>query len=405
MRPAAAATVVLLLAALTAGSARSQVATLTASVDEGSLRLTDAAGAPVDRLAPGTYTVAVDDRSGVHNVHVEGPGVSRDSGLSFVGRVTWTIDVRDGVYTVVSDPQADTLALTVIAGTPLAPRLLARVTDSEIALLLADGTPAQQLEPGSYAIRVDDRSRSESFRLVGPGVEQHTQRHVPFTTTWLVTLSDGVYHYFSDRSTETLRGSVRVGSGTVPPPGRTLAGYTGSDFAIALVGSDSAPVRRLEPGAYTIRVHDRSPDHNFRLAGPGVNVATTLEGLGERDFSVRLTGGTYRFLCDPHTLTMLGTFVVPRPTAAVRRVEGTLASDGTAALRRPGGAVVRTLPAGRYEVVVRDRSTRSGVHLAGPGVRRATGPAFRGTVRWRVRLVRGTYRYGAATALRTLRVR
>jgi hypothetical protein len=400
-----AAAVAVLLAAVAAGSARSQVATLTAVVDEGTLRLLDASGAAVERLAPGTYTVTVDDRSAVHNVHVEGPGVSRDSGLSFVGRTVWTIDVRDGVYTVVSDPQADTLALAVVAGAPPEPRLVARVTDSEIALVTTDGSVVQQVEPGAYAIRVEDRSRSESFRLVGPGVEQHTQRHVPFETTWVVTLADGVYHYFSDRRPAALRGSLRVGAGTGSPPARTLEAFTGSDFAIALVGSDFAPVRRLERGTYTIRVHDRSPDHNFRLSGPGVDVATTLEGVGDREFEVRLPGGTYRFLCDPHTLTMLGTFDVPRAAATARRLEATLTAGGTAVLRLASGGVVRTLPAGRYDVVVRDRSPRTGFQLIGPGVHRATGAAFRGTATWRVRLVRGTYRYGAPPALRRLRVR
>jgi hypothetical protein len=394
-----------LAAVLLVRPAGSQIATLTAAVDEGTVRLTDASGAAVVRLAPGGYTLAVDDRSGVHNVHLEGPGVSRDSGLAFVGRATWTVELVDGLYTVVSDPQADALALAVEVGSPAAPHLLARVTDTEIALARVDGTAVQQLEPGSYAIRVDDRSRSESFRLVGPGVEQHTQRHVPFTTTWLVTLRDGVYHYFSDRRPQTLRGSVRVGTAASPPQERTLEGFTGSDFAIALIGSDFAPVQRLEAGTYTIRVHDRSPDHNFRLTGPGVNVATTLEAVGDRELSVRLTGGTYSFLCDPHTLTMLGTFVVPRTAAAVRRVDASLSARGTAALRLPGGAPVRTLPAGRYDVVVRDRSPTTGFVLVGPGVRRRTGAAFRGTVTWRVRLTPGRYRYGAPAALRTFRVR
>ena len=396
---------VLVGGSLIVASAQSQGAILTATVGEGGIRLTDASGANVTRLAPGTYTIAVEDRSPVHNVHLEGPGVSRDSGLAFEGSTTWTVEIRDGIYTLVSDPQADSLALTIPAGSPPEPRLVARVTDSEIALQLPDGTAAQQLDPGTYAVRVDDRSRAESFRLIGPGVERHTQRHVPFATTWLVTLTDGVYHYFSDRRPTALHGSVRVGSPPSSEPTRALRAVTGSDFAIALVGPDFAPIGRLAAGTYTIRVDDRSPDHNFRLTGPGVNAATALPEVGERELTVRLTGGTYSFFCDPHTLTMLGSFQVPRAQGAVRRLSATLTAGGSASLRGPGGAAVRTLPVGDYAVVVRDRSATSGFRLAGPGVHRATGARFRGTVTWRVRLVRGTYRYGAPAALRTFRVR
>jgi hypothetical protein len=388
-----------------AGTARPQSAILTASVGPGSLRLIDGGGNPVTRVAPGAYTIAVEDGSSVHNVHLEGPGVSRDSGLGFEGRATWTVDFRDGVYTVVSDPQADTLAITIVAGTPLEPRLVARVTDSAIALELADGTPVQQLDPGAYAIRVDDRSRTESFRLIGPGVEQHTQRHVAFETTWLVTLGEGVYHFFSDRRPTALRGSFRVGAASPPEKTTTLTAIAGSDFALALVGSDFAPIDRLEAGTYTIRVDDRSPDHNFRVTGPGVSAGTTLERVGASELTVRLAGGTYSFFCDPHTQTMVGEFRVPAAPAATRRLLGTLFADGRAVLRGPSGAAVTTLPAGAYEIVVRDRSRADGFRLSGPGVRRATTAKFQGTVTWRVRLVRGTYRYGAGRALRSFRVR
>jgi hypothetical protein len=387
-------------------AARPQSGSLAASVTPGGLRLTDASGAAVTRLAPGAYAVTVEDRSPVHNVHLEGPGVSRHSGLAFEGTAVWAVDLRDGVYTLVSDPQADSLALTVVVGSPPEPRLVARVTDSEIAFEHPDGTGVSELAPGTYAIRVNDRSRAESFRLVGPGVELHTQRHVPFATVWLVTLADGVYHFFSDRRPAALHGSFRVGTPPSPgSPARTLQAITGSDFAIALVDAGSAPVDRLEPGPYTIRVDDRSADHNFRIVGPGVNAATGLAEVGSRELTVRLRSGTYSFFCDPHTLTMLGEFRVPGAPPAVRRLVATLAADGRATLRGPTGGAVRTLPAATYELTVRDRSSTSGFRLAGPGVRRTTGVGFRGTATWRVRLVRGTYRYGGARAVHTFGVR
>jgi hypothetical protein len=66
-------------------------------------------------------------------------------------------------------------------------------------------------------------------------------------------------------------------------------------------------------GVYRLTVSDTADDHNFRLRGPGVNVATSVDGTGKRTFSVKLQPGkTYRFLCDPHADEMRGSFRVPR---------------------------------------------------------------------------------------------
>jgi hypothetical protein len=102
---------------------------------------------------------------------------------------------------------------------------------------------------------------------------------------------------------------------------------------------------------------------------------------------------------------MLGELRVPRPQPAVRRLVATLTAEGRASLRGPSGAPARALAPGEYAVVVRDRSATSGFRLTGPGVRRATAARFRGTVTWRVRLVRGTYRFGAGRVLQSFRVR
>ena len=80
---------VVLSGSLIVASARSQVASLQAVVEPGGLRLADASGAPVSRLAPGPYTIGVEDRSPVHNVHLEGPGVSQHTGLAFEGAWVW----------------------------------------------------------------------------------------------------------------------------------------------------------------------------------------------------------------------------------------------------------------------------------------------------------------------------
>jgi hypothetical protein len=50
------------------------------------------------------------------------------------------------------------------------------------------------------------------------------------------------------------------------------------------------------------------------------------------------------------------------------------------------------LAAGRALIVVKDLSRTDNVRLVGPGVNRATGILFRGTVTWTVTLRPGTYR-------------
>jgi hypothetical protein len=391
----------LLLGVLTLAAAApvgSQERVLRAAVGPDGLSLVDPSGAAVTRLAPGPVTIVVDDRSSSHNVHLEGGDVSRDSGLGFTGSVTWPLTLSEGYLSVVSDPQAGALHLELVVGSPPQPALTASVTDSAIQLRDGSGAPVERLAPGTYAIAVEDASEHESFRLVGPDVERHTQRHVASRTTWLVRLSDGVYHFFSDRRPGALRGSVTVGAGGPAGPGRTLRGITGSDFAIALVGADGAPVTTLPPGDYTIDVDDLSPDHNFHLDGPGVDATTTLSDTGRRTLTARLTGGTYAFFCDPHTQTMLATFTVPRAPVRATRLVVTLSRAGRVTLP------ARSLRPGLYDLVVRDLSPAAGLVLRGPGVRRATGVRFVGSVTWRVRLVRGEYRYGVEGRLRTLRV-
>jgi hypothetical protein len=65
------------------------------------------------------------------------------------------------------------------------------------------------------------------------------------------------------------------------------------------------------------------------------------------------------------------------------------------ALTTTSGRRVTRIRRGLFWVVVSDRSRRANFHLTGPRVNRATTQRFRGTVRWRVRFLRGTYRYRA----------
>ena len=87
----------------------------------------------------------------------------------------------------------------------------------------------------------------------------------------------------------------------------TLRGNVGPDDTIRIVS------RPGKAGAFRLVIQDRAGDHNFRLRGPGVNVATSVGDTGAKTFRVTLRAGkTYTFVCDPHADEMRGSFRVPR---------------------------------------------------------------------------------------------
>ncbi|MDP9260509.1 MAG: plastocyanin/azurin family copper-binding protein [Actinomycetota bacterium] len=69
-------------------------------------------------------------------------------------------------------------------------------------------------------------------------------------------------------------------------------------------------VTTLKAGQYTIVVRDTAADHDFHLTGPGVNRRTTIGGTGTSRWNVTLQKGTYKYVCDPHSAFMKGSFTV-----------------------------------------------------------------------------------------------
>jgi plastocyanin len=269
-------------------------------------------GKPVLQLRPGSYTIGVDDRSEVGNFHLQGPGVDVETGQTFVGQTTWTLTLGVGSYVYFSDPFADSVRGDFTVGEPPKPSLFATVSERAISLLTAGGTPVQQLDPGTYAIAVDDRASRQNFRLAGPNVSLHTQEQVAFSTVWDVTFSPGTYFFFSDLSPARLHGSFTVGSATRSAPNHTLLATVGPDIAIALLNANFSPVTRLRAGTYTVVVDDLSPDHNFHLFGRAANRTTSVQFVGTTRWRVTLKPGRYTFQCDPHQFLMRATFVVVR---------------------------------------------------------------------------------------------
>ena len=88
-----------------------------------------------------------------------------------------------------------------------------------------------------------------------------------------------------------------------------LTGTVGPGFTISLKKA-GVNVKLLKAGKYSLVVADKSGIHNFRLKGPGVNVTTPIVGTGTKTFAVTLKRGTYTFICDPHALSMKGSFKV-----------------------------------------------------------------------------------------------
>lgn len=66
-------------------------------------------GQPVTTLAPGAYTLNVDDRSAGHDFHLTGPGVDVSTDVPFTGPKTFTITLEDGTYHFQCDPHASSM--------------------------------------------------------------------------------------------------------------------------------------------------------------------------------------------------------------------------------------------------------------------------------------------------------
>ena len=63
-------------------------------------------GKKVTSLKAGSYTFKIADKSSIHNFHLTGPGVNKDSGVATVGNQTWNLTLKKGTYKFVCDPHA-----------------------------------------------------------------------------------------------------------------------------------------------------------------------------------------------------------------------------------------------------------------------------------------------------------
>jgi plastocyanin len=91
----------------------------------------------------------------------------------------------------------------------------------------------------------------------------------------------------------------------------TLEGEVGPGFSIE-VKQNGKDAESVKAGTYTLKVEDKSDQHNFHLIGSGVDdVVTDVGFVGDKTVTVTLKKGTYTYQCDPHASSgMKGTFEV-----------------------------------------------------------------------------------------------
>jgi len=200
-------------------------------------------------------------------------------------------------------------------------RLIATVgtnDDQVITLTHENGSPVNDIPAGTYTIEVRDRSTMHNFHLTGPGVDRETAVGSIQTVTWTVTFeNEARYVFVCDPHSTTMRGSFTTGGGPSPPPpappppiGSTLYATVGPGFTISFRTRRGARISRLRAGRYVIVVRDRSTSHNFHLYGRGVSKRTRVPVVGRTRWAVRFTRGVYRYRCDPHARRMRGSFRV-----------------------------------------------------------------------------------------------
>jgi hypothetical protein len=184
------------------------------------------------------------------------------------------------------------------------------------------------------------------------------------------------------------------GSAHTASKATALSGTVGPGFSIALRNANGVAISRLDPGAYTITIDDKSDLHNFHLKGPGsVELATSVEGLGKTTWDVNLVDGVYTYHCDAHPTQMHGSFRVGAAPPPPARLNGRVGPTRTISLKNVNGRIVKVTPAGTYKVVVKDMTKADNFHLKGPGVNKRTGVKFKGTKMWTLKLAEGSYTY------------
>lgn len=93
------------LALVAAVPAQAAVPKLAGTVGPGFTITLKKAGKAVKTLPRGKYSLTINDRSGIHNFRIKGPGkINKATGVVRQGTTTWTLTLVKGTYTFLCDP-------------------------------------------------------------------------------------------------------------------------------------------------------------------------------------------------------------------------------------------------------------------------------------------------------------
>lgn len=206
------------------------------------ITLSDASGARLTHLDPGTYDLVVSDLSEFHNFHLIGPGVDVATEVEATGEKTFTITLADGVYRFQCDPHLGDMNGQLAVGTasvggstsggssagggattapkPKAPAKASAPVGAKLTLTVgpgftiglktAAGKAVTTLAPGGYTVVVDDRAASHNAHLTGAGASASTT--VPFVgkKTLRLTLRKGTLTFVCDPHRTVMKGRVAI---------------------------------------------------------------------------------------------------------------------------------------------------------------------------------------------------
>ena len=92
-----------------------------------------------------------------------------------------------------------------------------------------------------------------------------------------------------------------------------LIGTVGKNNAYKIdLTSKGKVAKTLNPGTYTLVIHDGSSMHNYELDGPHGKswTFTSVSFVGTKTITLKLTAGKYKAYCAPHESVMFQHFTV-----------------------------------------------------------------------------------------------
>ena len=97
------------LALAAAGGSQAATPRLDGTVGPGFTITLMMGGKKVSKLKAGAYTIVVNDKSGIHDFHLTGPGLNKVTDVGGTGVQTWKVTLKKGTYSYMCDPHASSM--------------------------------------------------------------------------------------------------------------------------------------------------------------------------------------------------------------------------------------------------------------------------------------------------------